>query len=124
MPYVNIQPLVFYDFVYFIDYALPRSLYSQDCLNFKKSSSGYVFDSTEYEKYRMSGSRIIHWLPADDKSLVKVKVLMPDATFSKGLAESAAAEIKTGEIVQFARFGFCRLESKGERELSFIYCHN
>lgn len=95
-----------------------------DCLNFRKSGSSYVFDSTEYEKYRMFGSKIMHWLPADDKSLVKVKVLMPDATFSKGLAEAATAEIKTGEIVQFARFGFCRLESKSEKELSFIYCHN
>ncbi|MBI2142963.1 glutamate--tRNA ligase [Candidatus Woesearchaeota archaeon] len=95
-----------------------------DCLNFRKNSSGFVFDSTEHEKYRMSGSRIMHWLPADDKSLVKVKVLMPDGTFSKGLAESAAAEIKIGEIVQFARFGFCRLEGSNEKELSFIYCHN
>ncbi len=97
-----------------------------DCLNFKKGSSGYSFDSTEYEKYRMSGSKIIHWLPADDKSLVKVKVLMPDGAFSKGLAEPAAAEIKIGGIVQFARFGFCRLEKKDEnkKELEFIYCHN
>ncbi len=97
-----------------------------DCLNFKKSSYGYVFDSVEYEKYRMGGSKIIHWLPADDKSLIKAKVLMPDGTFSKGVAEAAAAELKIGEIVQFARFGFCRLEQKSDtpRELSFIYCHN
>ena len=95
-----------------------------DCLNFRKNGSGFVFDSTEHEKYRMSGSRIMHWLPADDKGLVKAKVLMPDATFSNGLAEAAAAEIKVGEIVQFARFGFCRLEGGNEKELSFIYCHN
>lgn len=97
-----------------------------DCLNFKKSGSGYAFDSTEYEKYRMGGSKIIHWLPADDKNLAKVRVLMPDGTFSKGLAESAAAEIKIGEIVQLARFGFCRLEKKedSKKELEFIYCHN
>ncbi|MBI2141613.1 glutamate--tRNA ligase [Candidatus Woesearchaeota archaeon] len=97
-----------------------------DCLNFKKSDSGFVFDSVEYERYRMSGSTIIHWLPADDKSLLSVKVLMPDGSTSKGLAESATAGLKAGEIVQFARFGFCRLESKNEhaKELSFIYCHN
>lgn len=96
-----------------------------DCLNFKKGSSGYVFDSLEYEKYRMGGSKILHWLP-DDKSLAKARVLMPDGTFSKGLAEPAAMEIKVGEIVQFARFGFCRLEKKDDarKELEFIYCHN
>ena len=73
----------------------------------------------------MSGSKIIHWLP-EDKSVVKTGILMPDASWSKGLAESAASEIKIGEIVQFARFGFCRLEQKSDkpRELSFIYCHN
>ena len=27
-----------------------------------------------------------------------------------------------GEIVQFARFGFCRLEKK-EEKMQFIYCH-
>ncbi len=96
-----------------------------DCLNFKKANSQFAFDSVEYEKYRMNGSKIIHWLP-EDKNVVKASVLMPDASYSKGLAEPAAADIKIGEIVQFARFGFCRLESvnQKQKELSFIYCHN
>ncbi|MBI2550603.1 hypothetical protein HYV83_05515, partial [Candidatus Woesearchaeota archaeon] len=95
-----------------------------DCLNFKKSNGSFSFDSLEYEKYRMGGSKIIHWLPSDDKQLVKVNVLMPDAKISKGVAEAASADIKEGDIVQFARFGFCRLEKKNAKELSFIYCHN
>ena len=95
-----------------------------DCLNFKKANGGFSFDSLEYEKYRMGGSKIIHWLPSDDKQLVKVNVLMPDAKISKGVAEAASAGIKEGDIVQFTRFGFCRLEKKNAKELSFIYCHN
>ena len=94
-----------------------------DCLNFKKANGQFAFDSVEYEKYRMSGSKIIHWLP-EDKNVVKASVLMPDGGCSKGLAEPAAADIKIGEIVQFARFGFCRLETVNQKELSFIYCHN
>ncbi len=97
-----------------------------DCLNFRKLNGGFVFDSAEYEKYRQNGSLIMHWLPADDKGLVSVKVLMPDAGFSTGLAEPGVWSISVGDIVQFARFGFCRLERKDakSRELSFIYCHN
>jgi len=97
-----------------------------DCLNFRKTENGLVFDSKEYEKYRQNGSMIIHWLPAEDKNLVSVKVLMPDATYSTGLAESGVWNLNIGEIVQFARFGFCRLEWKSDkaREMSFIYCHS
>src|SRR3989338_2872873 len=95
-----------------------------DCLNFKRQNGSFAFDSTEYERYRMGGSKMVHWLPAEDKELMEIRVLMPDGTISKGLAESAASEIKTGEIVQFVRFGFCRLEKKEGRVMSFIYCHN
>ena len=31
----------------------------------------------------------------------------------KGIAESAAGQIKIGEIIQFVRFGFCRMDSPG-----------
>ncbi len=95
-----------------------------DCLNFRKNGS-FAFDSAGYEAYRMGGSRIIHWLPADDKALWSASILMPDSSTSNGLAEAAAGEIQAGGIVQFTRFGFCRLEKKNEakRELSFIYCH-
>jgi len=91
-----------------------------DCLNFKVSDK-LVFDSREVEHYRNKGSKIIHWLPS--KGNIEAEVLMPDATTVQGLAESSAGKIKVGEIVQFTRFGFCRLEKK-EKKLFFIYCHD
>lgn len=96
-----------------------------DCLNFRKNGA-FAFDSIDYGTYRMSGSKIIHWLPADEKALLGATVLMPDATVSKGLIEPAAWQMEPGDIAQFTRFGFCRLEKKDEakREMSFIYCHN
>lgn len=93
-----------------------------DCLNFRKNG-GFAFDSKDYETYKMSGSKIIHWLPADD-SLLSTAILMPDGSQSKGVAEQAAGKIEVGDIVQFTRFGFCRLEKKEGKNLSFIYCHN
>ncbi len=93
-----------------------------DCLNFRKNGA-FTFDSKDYETYKMSGAKIIHWLPADDKA-IHATVLMPDATISKGLVEAAVGGIEVGDIIQFTRFGFCRLEKKEDKKLSFIFCHN
>jgi glutamyl-tRNA synthetase len=98
-----------------------------DCLNFKKEGNVFTFDSVEIGKYRAKGKRIIHWVPCEEKKLVKVKVLMPEGTETKGIAEPSIEDIKVGDIVQFARFGFCRLEHRNgnskSKELEFIYCH-
>lgn len=64
---------------------------------------------------------------------IEIDVLKPgellnnDETFNenslekiKGYAEANISNIKQGEIVQFERFGFCRLEKKNERYV-FIY---
>lgn len=48
-------------------------------------------------------------------------ILTPDGVIS-GFCESACRNIKTGDIVQFERFGFVRLEEKNER-LKFCFGH-
>jgi len=52
----------------------------------------------------------IHWV--SDKNS-KVRVVMPDASEIEGLAEPDFAKEKTNNIIQFERFGFCRIDSKG-----------
>ncbi len=94
-----------------------------DCLNFKKAKSKFAFDSIEYEKYKDKGGKIIHWLPVQ-KDLVKVEVLMPDKKIAKGLAEPMVKNLEVGDIVQFARFGFCKLDSKAKDKLVFWYTHD
>jgi glutamyl-tRNA synthetase len=90
-----------------------------DCLNFRKSKGKFVFDSVEYEKYKDKGKKIIHWLPADQT--VPVSVFMPDATTVKGLAEPGIKSLKTNDVIQFERFGFCRMDDASK--LSFWYTH-
>jgi glutamyl-tRNA synthetase len=80
-----------------------------DCLNFTKKEGKYVFDSIEHEAYKSRGKKIVHWLPAGD--CVDVEVLMPDARLIKGKGESNLVSLKVGDIIQFERFGFCRLDS-------------
>jgi glutamyl-tRNA synthetase len=81
-----------------------------------------VFDSTELEKYKKQGEKIIHWLPKNEK-LVNVKVLMPDAKTVKGLAEPSVKNIKIDEVIQFERFGFCKLDKIEKNKLVFWFTH-
>ena len=93
-----------------------------DCLNFKKAKNKFFFDSLEYKKYKDKGDKIIHWLPVQ-KDLVKAEVLMPNKEIKKGLAEPLVKNLKVGDTVQFARFGFCRLDSKKGDKLIFWFTH-
>ncbi len=92
-----------------------------DCLNFKKSTKGFAFESTEHEEYKKKGEFILHWLPKE--STVKVDVLMPDGTILSGLGEPALAKLKKGTVVQFERFGFCRFDKKEKDKYQFWFTH-
>lgn len=52
---------------------------------------------------------------------VPVSIAMPDGSVSEGLAEPAAAKRKEGDVAQFARIGFCRLDDK--KKMSFFFAH-
>ena len=93
-----------------------------DCLNFIKKGDDFVFDSLDYARYKANGDRIIHWLPVE-KGLVNVEILMPNKEIRKGLAEPDVKKLKVNDIVQFARFGFCRLDKKEKEKLIFWYTH-
>jgi glutamyl-tRNA synthetase len=98
-----------------------------DCLNFRKEKKKFIFDSTDVENYKKKGEKIVHWLPRSDE-LVNVEVIMPDKESITGLAEKGISKLKPGELVQFSRFGFCRLDKKekdssGKDLLVFWFTH-
>ncbi len=66
--------------------------------------------------------KMLHWLPVETGN-VKVEVLMPDAVIKKGLAEKGVLGLKVGDIVQFERFGFCRLDKIENNKLIFWFAH-
>lgn len=92
-----------------------------DCLNFVSKNNKLVFDSREYEVFRNRGKKIIHWLPAD--SVVSVDVVMPDASVKHCFGESNLRSLKEDTIVQFVRFGFCRLDKREDNKLTFWFAH-
>ena len=67
-------------------------------------------------------AKIIHWLPVE-KDLVNVEVLMPDKSIVKGLAENSVKKLKTGEVCQFERKFFARLDKKEKTKFKFWYTH-
>jgi len=91
-----------------------------DCLNFEVKGNNYLYNSTKVDEYRKNGRMIIHWLPVSN-DLVNIEIRMPDNKIIKGLAESSIGKLKEGDIVQFQRFGFCRLDKKLKGKLEFIF---
>jgi glutamyl-tRNA synthetase len=88
-----------------------------DCLNFTKKHDKFIFHSLNIEEYKKQGKKIIHWLP---EKTTKVEILMPDCKLQKGFAEESIKNIKINEVIQFERFGFCKLD----KENSFWYTHD
>ncbi|MEN4016925.1 MAG: glutamate--tRNA ligase [Methanobacterium sp.] len=80
-----------------------------------------VYQSFDLKEARDAGAQIIHWVPADDN--FKVEVVMPDASIVKGLAEPACKDIRVGDVIQFERFGFARLDEIKDNKLIFYFAH-
>lgn len=96
-----------------------------DGVNFTKEGAQYTFHSTDYKEFKTKpGGRIMHWLPADETQIIPVEIRMHDGTTKKGVAEKSVMNAKVGEIIQFERFGFCRLDSVDNGILSFWFSHN
>jgi glutamyl-tRNA synthetase len=93
-----------------------------DCLNFTKVGDKYSFHSEEYENYKKEGKKILHWLPKKEV-VVDVEVLMPDNRTVSGFGEDEIAELDVGAMVQFERFGFCKLDEINGNKYVFRFCH-
>jgi len=60
----------------------------------------------------------IHWVSIPN---VKIKIVMPNGDEKEAVAEESVKELKNGDIVQFYRVGFCRLDDR--RTLTFYFAH-
>jgi glutamyl-tRNA synthetase len=82
----------------------------------------YNNGALEYEGNDLSilkdGVRIVHWVP--EKS-VETEVLMTDGGVRNGLAEPGLSDAK-GDVVQFERFGFVRVEETSPR-IRCVFAH-
>ncbi len=68
-----------------------------------------VYISESHVEARKLGARVIHWIPSG--SGIPTDILMPDGSTVTGLCEHACSGLRRGDMVQFERFGFARIDS-------------
>ncbi len=61
----------------------------------------------------------IQWV----SNYVDADIIMPDAVVKKGFAEEAVLKLKQDSVIQFERFGFCRLDKKLKNKAEFWFSH-
>jgi glutamyl-tRNA synthetase len=66
------------------------------------------FESESYEQARDIKAQLIHWVLVGED--MPCQVVMPDATLAEGVAEGACKRLKKGDVIQFERFGFVRID--------------
>ena len=64
--------------------------------------------SLTLQEARKAGARLIHWLPEGVGA--PCTVVMPDVSEAEGLVEPGCLKARVGEVVQFERFGFVRID--------------
>ena len=79
-----------------------------------------VYHSRDYQLARDMDAPFIHWLPAGVG--VDAQVVLPDAMSAYGLAEERVHEMKRGDMFQFERFGYCRVDEP--RPFVAYFTHN
>lgn len=79
-----------------------------------------VFGSEAYEDARKYKAKLIHWIPKGAE--VPCEVIMPNASMNEGVAENACKKLKPGDVIQFERFGFVRID-KNDGKLTVYYAH-
>ena len=92
-----------------------------DAVNVNINGDEITYHSTSFEDAREVKARIIQWVPVEDN--VNVKIVMDDASTKTGLGEGALKGLKVGDIVQFERVGFARLDEIADDELIFYFAH-
>ncbi|GAA5818330.1 MAG: glutamate--tRNA ligase [Methanobrevibacter sp. CfCl-M3] len=79
------------------------------------------FHSVSFDYAREMKAKIIQWVPVNEN--ISVEVVMDDNSVVKGLCEPAVGCLNVGDVVQFERFGFARLDRKEDDKLIFYFAH-
>ncbi len=110
-----------------------EALRLKDLFNVKVIGKKKSAIECEYaEKEKTEGSRIVQWVPALESIEAEVMELSPlldkkgefnekGIGVAKGHCESNCNDLKEGDLLQFERYGFCRLDRVEKEKLFFIH---
>jgi len=92
-----------------------------DTVNITISNGKTTYHSSSFEQAKEDKAKIIQWVPVNEN--INVEVVMNDNSVVNGLCESTVKNLNVGDIVQFERFGFARLDKKEKDKLIFYFAH-
>jgi glutamyl-tRNA synthetase len=92
-----------------------------DAVNITFQDGEAVYHSTSHQEARKLGAPAIQWVPMREKKLVEM--IMPDGNVVNGYAEADTYQQKEGDVVQFERVGFARLDEKYLGKMTFYFAH-
>jgi len=74
----------------------------------RHTRDAFEFTGEDIEVVREDGVDVIHWVPADDNRRLRLRTPEGDET---GYAEAGVTDYDPGDIVQFERVGFARIDA-------------
>ncbi len=90
----------------------------KDYFNFEVTSKNPL--KAKYDSFELKDVPKIQWISANPQ---KTEVHKPDGTVDKGYAEPELSKLSEGEIIQFERYGFVRIDET-EPKIKVIYTHS
>ena len=79
----------------------------KDLMNVKLTTKGRILEA-EFHSLEVTDVPKIHWVSG---GAIELEVMKPDGTAERGLVEPAVAGLQVGDIVQFERYGFVRIDA-------------
>ena len=75
------------------------------------------FTDDDIEVVRSGDVDVVHWVPADDNQPLRLRTMDGDVD---GHAEPGIGDRDPGEVVQFERIGFARIDERGDRTVAYF----
>ncbi len=81
------------------------------------------FHSKDLDAARSQKAPVIQWIDSDPKNNVGVQILMPDGKTISGKGELNLQSVKAGDMLQFERFGFVKVQSVKKTKIDAWFAH-
>ena len=91
-------------------------------MNITKEKSEWSFHSEDYADWKGKSKIIIQWLPVEE-DLVDITLHMNDGTEITGKGEPGIKKLNEGDIVQFERIAFAKLDKVEDNNYHFWFTH-
>jgi glutamyl-tRNA synthetase len=92
-----------------------------DAVNIYFELEKAIYHSEGISEARNIGAKLVQWVPINNN--IKAKIIMPNALVINGFIEPSIAGLKVGDVVQFERCGFARLDNLYNGTMCFYFAH-